>query len=130
MTAECTITWGKPNGHWELVHSSGVRPETHPVTDYPIGEPPPPDHGDRWNHWVYNAESLELMFLNDRDQWAYGVDLERCETSAAVLNWIVQGSYEPWISHADIGDLVEALDDIFALQRTRCPNGQERQHAE
>lgn len=115
--------WHKPHGHWEAKRTPGRL--TVSLAELG-GDAPPADHGDRWGNWVYSAESLALEHRDAHDHWDYEVDLERCETSAAVLDWIVQCSYKPWITHQDLGDLIEALDDLFGLQPNYCGMGTER----
>ena len=56
----------------------------------------------------------------------YEVDLEDMDSSAAVLDWIVQVSKKSWADRALVGELVESIDEILALQATYCSNGIEQ----
>ncbi len=56
----------------------------------------------------------------------YEVDLDRCTTSAEVLDWICQVAKKSWGSPEVVGELVQALDDILHPQETLCTDGRER----
>ena len=66
--------------------------------------------GHRWGHWEYKKNSLTLDFRGSEGQ--YEVDLEQCNTSSGILDWILQISQKQWITLEDIGNLVRALDEL------------------
>jgi hypothetical protein len=75
----------------------------------------------RWGNWVLDRERLTLEFDNG-EAW-YEIDLERCASSAAVLNWIAQIRTKVWATSQDVGDLVHAFDDVLGLQQNLCSFG-------
>jgi hypothetical protein len=115
--------WTKPHGHWDLTSPSAAeRFAFVSVGDLlAAGDRPPAADGDHWGPWVYRQQTAELSYA-DR----YSIDLERCRTSAQVLDWVVQLRHKSWTTAADIGALVAALDDLLDLQATRCGWGVER----
>lgn len=74
-------------------------------------------HGRRWGRWEYNKSNLTLVFKSS-EGWEYEVDLERCDTSSGILDWILQVSQKEWATPEDIGNLVRALDELagYGLQ--------------
>ena len=77
--------------------------------------------------WYLHRESLAL-YLGDPQTgaWVYSVDLERCRTSAEVLDWIFQVSTKTWAPPEVVGELVRALDAALSPQATLCSFGEER----
>lgn len=85
-----------------------------------------------WGNWRFDKEANVLVINKnlcpgEEAKDLYKVDLERCNTSAAILDIIVQMSQKLWITRDDIGYLVEALDDLFTLQVHFC--GSEFEHS-
>lgn len=72
----------------------------------------------RYGPWTHNATTRTIEHEN-----TYQVDLDRCRTSAEVLDWIVQISHKSWADEACIGYLVRALDGVIKIQATICPSG-------
>ncbi|UCC40405.1 MAG: hypothetical protein JSV96_02850 [Candidatus Aminicenantes bacterium] len=86
-----------------------------------------------WGNWRFDSEENSLIVSKslcpgEEEKDLYKVDLERCNSSAAILDWIVQISQKLWITREDIGYLVEALDEIFSLQSNFC--GSEFEHSD
>ena len=86
-----------------------------------------------WGNWRFDQEENSLIICKslcpgEEEKDLYKVDLERCNSSAAILDWIVQIGQKLWITREDIGNLVEALDDIFSLQSNFC--GSEFEHSD
>lgn len=81
---------------------------------------------NKWGRWKYNPRTHELE-INKKyggTSHSYGVDLERCTTSAELLDWIYQVKHKGFIRPDDIADLVYAIDDIFdTVQRRLCSCG-------
>jgi hypothetical protein len=90
----------------------------------PAGLAGAPQPGFRW----YLNRRLVALYFGDPASgcWAYEIDLERCRTSAEVLDWIVQVSSKSWASDATVGELVRALADVLDPQATLCSFGRER----
>jgi len=78
-----------------------------------------------WGRWHLNTDILSL----EHSVIDYGVDLRRCNSSAEILDWIIQISQKTWASNADIGNLVRALDDIFDIQGHFCGNGRDKENS-
>ena len=78
------------------------------------------------DHWTFDPDRLVLDLYDDEGRWIYEVDLERCRTSAQVLDWIAQVSKKTWASDAILADLVRKLDDILNLQGSMCSFSIER----
>lgn len=76
-------------------------------------------HGQRWGQWTLDMDVLVL-----RDRRGYEVDLERCDTPAKMLDFIMQvSSKAKTYSSEDVGDLVRALEEILQPQATICSFG-------
>lgn len=80
--------------------------------------------GKQWGDWLYRHATLTLA-LWKRDVLEYEVDLERCNDSGEILDWIIQVSERLGVTPTDVGYLVRALDELGeGLQGTVCPGGQ------
>ena len=84
---------------------------------------PLPAHGDKWGHWKFDAKNLVLTYFNDQGQSYYEINLESMTSSAQMLDWIFQVNMKTWASRKDIGDFVQALDDLFMPQANLCSGG-------
>ena len=76
--------------------------------------------------WRFIADARVLELHDAEGRWFYEVDLERCRTSAEVLDWIIQVSQKTWATDARLAGLVRALDEILNPQATLCSFGKER----
>ena len=76
--------------------------------------------------WIFDAQHLVLDFVDANGRWIYDVDLERCRTSAEVLDWIIQVRKKQWACDAVLADLIRQLDDVLDLQSSTCGCGRER----
>lgn len=83
----------------------------------------------QWGNWRFDSNHKLLIInksLNDMPPFdIYEVDLEECNSSAQILDWIAQVSQKTWASREDIGYLVEALEEILCLQGSFCGRGKE-----
>lgn len=80
--------------------------------------------GDWRKTWTYDPENLTLNI--DSPGGVYDVDLEKCNDSAQILDWICQVSHKTWATREDIGHLVDALDELaggLGLQSKVCGGG-------
>ena len=78
--------------------------------------PTPP----KWGPWKYEEETLVLTIGR------YEVDLEKMESSAQMLDRIMQVSTKQWATDAVVAGLIHALNDCFDPQRNFCSFGIER----
>jgi hypothetical protein len=69
----------------------------------------------RWGIWRLETSTWELV----NEETHYRIDLERCTTSAALLDWIFQINGKGWGPKA-MADLIDAFDDIFYPQENLC----------
>jgi len=76
-------------------------------------------HGKKWGPWRYDARLLSLTHTARR----YEVDLEQCNTSAEILDWLCQVSQRSWCSREDAGYLLAALDALLDPQAHVCSGG-------
>ncbi len=75
----------------------------------------------KWGDWTYNADNFTLTFQRGDDH--YEVDLDECENSAQILDWLAQAR-KVWMTPEDTGHLVSALDAILGLQSNVCGLGE------
>jgi hypothetical protein len=75
-----------------------------------------------WGCWKYHPENLTLECRDERG-FIYEVDLERCSTSAEVLDWIFQVSKKTWATADIVKDLLTAFDDLLSPQARLCSFG-------
>lgn len=73
-----------------------------------------------WGPWCFDGKYLE------HDDTGYYIDIKRCGTSAAILDWITQISHKAWGTQECVGWLVRAFDAVIDLQANRCGNGREQ----
>jgi hypothetical protein len=73
----------------------------------------------RWGVWWFEPSNYTLR----HEDGGYEIDLEECNDSAEVLDWIVQVAGKGWCKPEDLGNLVLALDDLLYLQKNFCPDG-------
>jgi hypothetical protein len=75
----------------------------------------------QWGVWQLEKSNWTLVHTGEGS--GYDVDLEDMNTTGQMLDWIFQVSEKSWATRQDIGDLVEALDDIFNPQQYLCSGG-------
>jgi hypothetical protein len=90
---------------------------------------PPMARGERrpgWGPWDIDRETFVLRLT--LGAYEYEVDLERCTTSAQVLDWICQVARKQWGGDhaAVVSGLVTALDDVLNPQAHLCSSGQSK----
>jgi hypothetical protein len=88
------------------------------ATELMSADVPYPANGDRWGKWELDAKRLVLVFDGH-----YEIDLEMIISSAGMLDWIYQINGKTWAERKDIGDLVQAFEDLFHPQGTLCSMG-------
>ena len=63
--------------------------------------------------WAYQESNLTLNLTVAPH---YYIDLERCNSSAQILDWIIQVSKKPWATDEILSALVRALDGYLDIQ--------------
>jgi hypothetical protein len=82
----------------------------------------------RWGNWVLNEDNLTLEhYRPGYKSWDYWVDLERCVTPAALLDWIFQILDRSFGGTEDIANFLRAVDDILYPQANLCSFGSSKQ---
>jgi hypothetical protein len=80
----------------------------------------------RWGVWEWkSAFILDLNGPAESYPPGYEIYLPELTSSAAILDFIAQISEKTWASREDVGNLVEAFDDLLTLRRNYCSGGQE-----
>ena len=82
-----------------------------------------PSEGDRWGNWEFAADTLHLLYKQPGGREQYNIPLRGISDSAEMLDWVFQVRMKTWISSKDIGDLVQAFDDLLEPQATLCGQG-------
>ena len=85
-----------------------------------------PDPRRDWGGWRYESGTAVLALYDEAGRFLYEVDLERCDTSAALLDWIIQVSGKIFATDRVVAGLIRALDDLLNPQATLCSFGYER----
>jgi hypothetical protein len=75
----------------------------------------------RFGEWSYDPADLTLTHAG-----GYDIDLERCSTSAEMLDWIFQIASKTWCSPITLAGLVRAFDELLHPQGYLCSSGVER----
>ncbi len=80
----------------------------------------------KWGYWEYNPNNFTLKFDKTvgGDHPYYEIDLEKCNTSAEVLDWIFQVKNKNWCSDQDIADLLSAFDDLMDFVQDKLCGGE------
>lgn len=87
---------------------------------------PGPSHHDRWGNWELDTANMLLIYVEERRRHGYEIDLKDMTDSAHMLDWIFQLNMKTWVSRKDMGDLIQALDDLFRPQSTLCGQGKDK----
>jgi hypothetical protein len=108
---------------WLREHPDG----TEVVNFADVEDEPPPRDGDSWGRWRLQTSDMTLR-LEDKGRWIYEFDLEKKHTPGTILDFIFQINGKVYVTSEDIGDFVEALEDITGnAQGVFCPFGTSRQ---
>jgi hypothetical protein len=113
----------KVNASWEQFKKSRGLGEAISVADAVDYRAPVPLHGDTWGDWKFDGE---FLVLHDADGNDYEINLLDFKTSAGVLDWIFQMAGKTWVTPLQLGNLIQAIDDIFGPQATLCSGGNDR----
>lgn len=76
-----------------------------------------------WGGWTLQKSNYTLQLHDMHGNWRYEIDLERCLSSAQVLDWIMQVSMKQWATPQVVAGLVRALDEVLYPQANLCSGG-------
>ncbi len=81
-----------------------------------------------FSHVSYDEKTDEFVvhFVTGGVAEEYRINLKHCQTSAAVLDWIMQVSGKAWASDTLVADLVRAFREYLNPQAYLCSWGSER----
>jgi hypothetical protein len=79
----------------------------------------------RWGRWKLDEKNLSLFTNYDNDNKRYSLPLVLCNDAKATLGWITSIHEKEWTTNFDIGDVVEALNDLLNLKTYFDRNGNE-----
>ena len=77
-----------------------------------------------WGNWKLEVDNLVLVYQFENIE--YTINLQSCNTSAQILDWIYQVYAKSWAEVEDVYDLLRAFDDIIKIQQYICPFGRDR----
>lgn len=77
----------------------------------------------RWGRWILDEENLSLFTNYDNDEKRYSLPLVLFNNPEETLGWITSIHEKTWTTNQDIGDLVEALNDLLNLKSHFGRNG-------
>jgi hypothetical protein len=80
-----------------------------------------------WIDWRLDADHLVLGCFNPKGPVPYEVDLNRCRTSAEVLDWIFQLRGKGWAQGRSVSGFIAALNDVVHPQEFLCSSGQPKE---
>jgi hypothetical protein len=106
MPEETNVAETQPKGIHAIVE----------IIDRLLSKPLP----EKWGNWKLDRDKRAIYYDGPHEYW---FSLGQMNSSAEVLDWIVQLHEQRWATPEDIGNLVAALDDIFDLQNNLCGCG-------
>jgi len=77
-----------------------------------------------WGSWYLDTENPALVFQFENIE--YDIPLEKCNTSAQILDWVYQIYNKSWAKPNDVYNLLRAFNDIADVQHFFCSFGIER----
>ena len=78
----------------------------------------------KWGPWQLTASRPAALEIVEGRGGGYWVNLEKCTTSAHVLDWIIQVSLKNWATPEVMYHLIRAIRDLLDPQATLCSRGQ------
>lgn len=76
-----------------------------------------------WGRWIFNLEALSLITKDTKSDRTYYLPLSTCNSSSQILDWITNFLEKDWTSNQDMGDLVQALNELLDFQMNFVGNG-------
>lgn len=67
----------------------------------------------KWGPWTLNRQTLCLELHNRAGDWIYEIDLERCATPLACLDWVFHVAQKRTMPPVVVGHMVKALQDLL-----------------
>ncbi len=74
--------------------------------------------------WKFDPRNLTLSY--GRPQERYYVKLKECDTSARMLDWIMQVAGKKWATDDVLASLVRDLNQLLSPQGNLCSLGEEQ----
>ncbi len=74
--------------------------------------------------WRFNPGSLTLSYVAPQER--YYLKLKKCDTSAGMLDWIMQVSGKSWADDHLLAFLVRDLNQLLNPQGNLCSSGEEQ----
>lgn len=102
------MAWSKKSGHWKWESDTSDREA---VEDLHQGKPAP-ESGDCWGHWVYEKAHRTLRFAPAERGHNYAIPVDDIETAEQLVVWLAHLMEKAWMSPADFGDFLEAVDHL------------------
>lgn len=88
-----------------------------------ITSSPEKERTQHWGRWILDEKNLSLFTNYDNDNKRYSLPLVLCNDAKATLGWITSILEKEWTTNFDIGDVVEALNDLLNLKTYFDRNG-------
>lgn len=76
--------------------------------------------------WWFDRTTLTLNLLNDEGGHEYQLDIERCSSSARLLEAVTRLTTAPWATPEQVGWLLYGLTELVRPQESLCSGGEER----
>ena len=73
----------------------------------------------------FNESACSIQFVSKSGATIYDVDLETCNTSAEMLDWVMQVARKRWLSDAALGEYVRLMNRLMAPQACLCSFGKD-----
>ncbi len=89
----------------------------------------PKETTQHWGRWILDEKNLSLFTNYDNGNKRYSLPLVLCNDAKATLSWITPILEKEWTTNLDIGDVVEALNDLLNLKSYFDRNGNRRENA-
>jgi hypothetical protein len=87
-------------------------------------KPPTPPAKFQWGPWKLNKRGLYLAYASGT--WdEYRIGLDRCLSSAQVLDWLAQINAKTWATPYIVGCLMAAFHNTLGPQATLCSFGRD-----
>lgn len=75
--------------------------------------------------WKFDSQNLTLNLFQEGKGQRYYIDLEKCRTSAEVLDWVMQVASKPWATDQILGSFIRELNRLLDPQGNLCSGGEE-----
>ena len=75
------------------------------------------------NPWLYDREMRDFVLMVPSPNVEYWYNINRCTTSAQILDHIVQIANKPWASDEIVAGFVHKVNEVLSLQNNMCGYG-------